>query len=107
MWADGNWWTPWADGKVYSELEVRGTPLFAILGWIAVAFAIATAVVLFVSFIKIMMKVTSVVEGASSYLIWGLIIGGGALAAYFGYKYISSRQIEVGRVKVLGSESNG
>ena len=103
VWADGNWWTPWADGKVYAELEVRGTPLFAILGWIAIAFAIAIGVVLLVSFIKIMMKVTSTIEGASSYLIWGLIIGGGALAAYFGYKYISSRRIEVGKVKVLES----
>jgi len=132
VWGEGPIW-PWASGQAVVEMEVKegrsglserptsqfvsaqpisGSITFAVVGtvigfiaahWLAILIA-GIVITLLISFIRVMVKIVGVVEGAAPWLIWTLLIGGVAVAGYLGYKYISgrSRASPVSRVKNNG-----
>lgn len=107
VWGEGPIW-PWATGHGYVKMIVeeeavsggvsKHVGLFpaigVVIGWIAshwLAILIATVLItLLISFIRISMKITRTVEETAPWLIWALVIGGVSLAAYLGYKYVTS-----------------
>lgn len=92
-------------GKRVGYAWVALIPLLAsIAKWGLIALAIGIVVSMLVTFVKVMMKIADVVTGASPYLIWALIIGGCAVAGYFGYRWISDRNIRAGPVAIERKE---